>query len=245
VADATGTTVWRWDQAEPFGNNPADEDPDGNSVAFDLPLRLPGQRFDAETALHYNYFRDYDPSLGRYGKSDPIGLDGGMNTYVYGDDRPVERSDFLGLFSWAHHVHMTQNAARQECPRLLPGLPIMVAQVDYKKGSQDPIYAFIHAMRDGTAGQDAWQAHMQTINYIDAELQKCTEDGLANALHAEQDRHSRPHVGSQAWTGSASGRRRHLWGDTFGAAGGYFGQAEFATVQTLRRFNIMCPCVCK
>jgi hypothetical protein len=45
--------VWRWDHAEPFGNNPADEDPDANSVAFDLPLRLPGQRYDAETALHF------------------------------------------------------------------------------------------------------------------------------------------------------------------------------------------------
>jgi RHS repeat-associated protein len=79
VADATGTTVWRWDQAEPFGNNPADEDPDANSVAFDLPLRLPGQYFDKETNLHHNYFRDYDPGIGRYIQSDPIGLDGGIN----------------------------------------------------------------------------------------------------------------------------------------------------------------------
>jgi RHS repeat-associated protein len=80
VADATGTTVWRWDQAEPFGGNPANEDPDANSVAFDLPLRLPGQRYDAETGLHYNYFRDYDPSLGIYKQSDLIGLRGGLNT---------------------------------------------------------------------------------------------------------------------------------------------------------------------
>jgi len=73
VADATGTTVWRWDQAEPFGNNPADENPSGLG-AFDLLLRLPGQRYDKETGLHYNYFRDYDPSVGRYGESDPTGL---------------------------------------------------------------------------------------------------------------------------------------------------------------------------
>ena len=62
VADATGTTVWRWDQAEPFGANPVDEDPDANSVAFDLALRLPGQQYDEETGLHYNYYRDYDPA---------------------------------------------------------------------------------------------------------------------------------------------------------------------------------------
>lgn len=97
VADATGTTVWRWDQAEPFGNNPADEDPDANSVAFDLPLRLPGQYFDKETNLHYNYFRDYDTSTGRYVQSDPIGLEGGINTYGYASSDPLIRVDPTGL----------------------------------------------------------------------------------------------------------------------------------------------------
>jgi len=101
VADATGTTVWRWDQAEPFGNNPADEDPDGNSVAFDLPLRLPGQRYDKETALHYNYFRDYDPGLGRYAESDPIGLRGGVNTYAYVSNSPIIYVDVDGLLKWS------------------------------------------------------------------------------------------------------------------------------------------------
>jgi len=74
VADATGTTVWRWDQAEPFGADPADEDPDGNSVAFDLPLRLPGQRHDAETGLHYNGLRDYSADNGGFSQADPIGI---------------------------------------------------------------------------------------------------------------------------------------------------------------------------
>jgi len=97
VADATGTTVWRWDQAEPFGNNPADEDPDANSIAFDLPLRLPGQRYDAESGHHYNYFRDYDPSLGIYKQSDLIGLIGGLNTYAYGSADPLRRIDPYGL----------------------------------------------------------------------------------------------------------------------------------------------------
>jgi RHS repeat-associated protein len=91
--------VWRWDQAEPFGNNPANEDPDANSVVFDLPLRLPGQRYDKETGLHYNYFRDYDPSIGRYGQSDPIGLDGGINTYAYVLQHPLGISDPTGLIT--------------------------------------------------------------------------------------------------------------------------------------------------
>jgi RHS repeat-associated protein len=110
VADASGTTVWRWDQQEPFGNNPASEDPDANTVAFNLPLRLPGQRYDAETALHYNYFRDYDPSLGTYMQSDPIGLKGGLNTYAYVRAAPIRFRDVRGLAGcgpeggWEEHV---------------------------------------------------------------------------------------------------------------------------------------------
>ena len=95
VADSTGTTVWRWDQAEPFGNNPADENPSSLGV-FDLPLRLPGQRYDQETGLHYNYFRDYDPNLGRYGESDPIGLRGGINTYAYAHGQALTLTDPTG-----------------------------------------------------------------------------------------------------------------------------------------------------
>jgi RHS repeat-associated protein len=96
VANAAGTTVWRWDQAEAFGNNPADENPSGLG-AFDLPLRLPGQYYDKETNLHYNYYRDYDPSIGRYEESDPIGLKGGLNTYAYVGGDPLLGTDPLGL----------------------------------------------------------------------------------------------------------------------------------------------------
>jgi RHS repeat-associated protein len=96
VANAQGQTVWRWDQAEPFGVNPADENPSGLGV-FDLPLRLPGQYFDKETNLHYNYFRDYDPVIGRYAESDPIGLKGGLNTYLYVRSAPLLHRDFFGL----------------------------------------------------------------------------------------------------------------------------------------------------
>jgi len=90
--------VWRWDQQEPFGNNVADENPSGLG-AFDLPLRLPGQYFDRETNLYYNYFRDYDPSIGRYEQSDPIGLLAGLNTYAYVAGDPLRRIDTFGLLS--------------------------------------------------------------------------------------------------------------------------------------------------
>lgn len=95
VSDAAGTTVWKWDQQEPFGDSVPDENPSGLGT-FDLPLRLPGQRYDQETGLHYNYYRDYNPSLGRYGESDPIGLRGGINTYAYVWSIPLRLVDPLG-----------------------------------------------------------------------------------------------------------------------------------------------------
>jgi RHS repeat-associated protein len=95
VTNQSGQAVWRWDQQEPFGNSPPDENPSGLG-AFDLPLRLPGQYYDKETNLHYNYFRDYDPAIGRYPQSDPIGLLGGINTYAYVASSPLLYSDAEG-----------------------------------------------------------------------------------------------------------------------------------------------------
>ena len=60
-------------------------------------LRFPGQYYDAESGLHQNMYRDYDPSLGRYIQADPIGLAGRRNVYGYVKNRPLYFSDPLGL----------------------------------------------------------------------------------------------------------------------------------------------------
>jgi RHS repeat-associated protein len=63
-------------------------------------LRFPGQYFDAETGLHYNYFRDYKPEIGRYVEVDPIGIQRGKNhLYVYVQNNPVKFNDPLGLLT--------------------------------------------------------------------------------------------------------------------------------------------------
>jgi len=64
------------------------------TLGFDL--RLPGQYADAESNLHQNWHRDYDPALGRYMQADPIGLAGGTNLYGYAYANPVSYIDPTG-----------------------------------------------------------------------------------------------------------------------------------------------------
>ncbi|MFZ6765913.1 RHS repeat-associated core domain-containing protein [Undibacterium sp. Di26W] len=96
ITDANGNEVWRWDSA-PFGETVPNEQPTTATNKFTFNLRFPGQYFDAETNLHYNYYRDYDPQAGRYVESDPIGLRGGSNTYAYVKGDPVSNIDPKGL----------------------------------------------------------------------------------------------------------------------------------------------------
>ena len=103
ITNQANTTVWQW-QSDGFGKTAANEDPDGDGNPFAFNLRFAGQYYDVETGLHYNYFRDYDPSTGRYVQSDPIGLAGGLNTYGYVRGNPLKYVDALGLVTAVIHV---------------------------------------------------------------------------------------------------------------------------------------------
>jgi RHS repeat-associated protein len=91
VTNGAGNLVWDAER-RPFGETTL------KLQRIEIPLRFPGQYYDAETGLYYNYFRDYDPSTGRYIQSDPIGLAGGLNTYAYVGGNPLTRVDPDGRY---------------------------------------------------------------------------------------------------------------------------------------------------
>ena len=168
ATDSSTQIVWSASY-KPFGEAAVDEDPDGDGTEYSLNIRFPGQYYDAESGLHYNYFRDYDPGIGRYVESDPIGLDGGLNTFVYAGSNPLKHSDFFGLDS-------------EFCRRPFYPLPIPYARhcfVRYDDGSSSSFGP------DGAGSDPApewWPESCQATDgnqndeCVKREMNKCTGD---------------------------------------------------------------------
>jgi RHS repeat-associated protein len=97
LVKADGTAVWKAAYL-PYGQAQVQLGTVTNN------LRFPGQYFDPETGLHYNWHRFYDPETGRYLSADPIGLDGGMNLYNYTSNNPMNAIDPKGLFEFVNPV---------------------------------------------------------------------------------------------------------------------------------------------
>jgi len=91
-----GIIQWRWD-SDGYGASTPSQDPDGDGKYTSINLRFPGQYYDLESGLHYNWNRYYSPRLGRYLSPDPIGIEGGSNAYAYVDGNPLRYSDPNGL----------------------------------------------------------------------------------------------------------------------------------------------------
>ena len=94
--DADQTLIWRWD-SDAFRFRLPERDPDGDGFKLNMLIGMPGQYYDYESQMYYNWNRYYDRRSGRYVTSDPIGLDGGLNTYGYVGGNPLVRSDPTGL----------------------------------------------------------------------------------------------------------------------------------------------------
>jgi RHS repeat-associated protein len=87
--------AWQW-HPDGFGVGAPGQNPQGLGT-FVYNLRFPGQYYDQETGQYYNYMRDLDPQTGRYIESDPAGIHGGPNTYLYASANPISNVDPFGL----------------------------------------------------------------------------------------------------------------------------------------------------
>ncbi|MDQ4036944.1 MAG: type IV secretion protein Rhs, partial [Actinomycetota bacterium] len=108
MVNADGTLAWH--PRTTLWGMVIDRSTDGASC----PLRFPGQYFDPETQLNYNYHRYYDSTTGCYQTDDPIGLDGGIDTRSYVPN-PTVWLDPLGLMSCGNKL--TSRQARREAMR--------------------------------------------------------------------------------------------------------------------------------
>ncbi|WP_251358755.1 RHS repeat-associated core domain-containing protein [Kangiella sp. TOML190] len=208
LTDESGSTQWQGSY-DPYGNLTVQLD------NVSQKLRFPGQISDAETGMHYNYFRDYDPEIGRYLQSDPIGLNGGINTYGYVGANPVNFVDPLGLHSTdAHNLIIDvfgrgDNFTSNQISHMQAGSKFADS---FWLGNQEPYTSYIHAMTSSTF-PDKYKACLETKKYIEGKLknyEKFLKQGnefrayhsLGQALHPVMDNTSPAHVGFQPWNNS-------------------------------------------
>jgi len=118
-SDDQARMVWQW-EGEAFGDESARIDEQYVTAAESVNVRFPGQYFDSETGLHYNYFRDYEPSTGRYIEFDPIGLAGGTNPFIYVNANPLRFIDQDGLRYSPYEHGMDWDGNPVNLPQPLP-----------------------------------------------------------------------------------------------------------------------------
>ncbi|NKI94721.1 RHS repeat protein [Rhizobacter sp. SG703] len=184
IVDQNGGRRWRW-LAEPFGTSAPETNPDGLGE-FVFNLRFPGQYADVETGLFQNYFRTYDPSLGRYIQSDPVGLAGGWNTYAYAEGQPTAYVDPRGLaakcspwvaIGYGEDTFRSKDILEDWGPwKLVGGLHKLVKKVDEGEG----------ALLVCDYARQRFTVHMQ---YVDKNLifeRTCTECGKSWAERKNQ-----------------------------------------------------------
>ena len=97
LTDATQTVAWKAVYT-PFGEAVT------SIATVENPFRFPGQYYDSETGLHYNYYRYYNPPIGRYLTPDPIGLKSGINLFAYAANNPMRWIDPKGKRIWPYTV---------------------------------------------------------------------------------------------------------------------------------------------
>ena len=151
ATNAQGQITWQA-HSEAFGQTT----PDPNST-ITVNLRFPGQYYDEESGLHYNYFRDYDPATGRYVQSDPIGLEGRVNIYNYIGQNPFGKIDYFGLSEGDFERIHPPEGPEQKKPTCPPDdcrrkclQEIFNQSIDFFTVMVDPEFVRMHFMKSGS-----------------------------------------------------------------------------------------------
>jgi RHS repeat-associated protein len=169
VEDEAGTAAWRA-QVSPFGGaQPRSE------AGLQLDLRFPGHLLDPELSLHYNRFRYFDPTLGRYIQSDPWGLGGGYNVYAYRTN-PLATADVRGLGEEGHDAA----AKAKDDEEIPPGMT---------RKEYDDLKVEMKALADAAwkKMQEARDNDQRTVTLDDGTVLKVTDSGMGPCLSVVKD----------------------------------------------------------
>ena len=238
MTDASGAVVWSADY-KPFGEATMTVSTITNN------LRFPGQYYDAETDTYYNYFRVYNPAIGRYVESDPVGIGQGKNhLYIYVNSNSINFTDPIGLWFPQIHEKLTRNALnRVNCSKAADKIVNLNVAVD-KGDGQLPKNAFWHAMSNGEKNISnkvgditAWQAR------VDKGKTSCDENTIGEATHALQDYFAPAHNFFKPWRDRWWEYIPHILSD--GNESAESAMAENATGALLSGITERCPCLCK
>lgn len=213
LTDGNGSITWKATYT-PFGEAVA------SIQTVENPFRFPGQYYDQETGLHYNYHRYYDPKTGRYVTPDPIGLEGGINLWPYTANNPVNWMDPEGLLAFFWHFGITAVASWNAGYGVVDSLSLSwrTMGVDFASGSQGQNWEATrqHAMA-GRLPDGIRQTREQAIEATNAYVKESICSGnRPGAIHAAQDLATPGHAG-KPWSGFGFNWETlaHIFGDVF------------------------------
>jgi RHS repeat-associated protein len=154
--------MWRYDPDTYGSSGTAVNGNPAGLGTFVYNLRFPGQYFLSESGLSYNYFRTYDPAVGRYIESDPMGLAGGSYaTYSYVRNNPISNKDPLGLMC-------------------TPGIGCYTTPAESALAQSGNYLGYYQL---ACAGGDAYACFAQHVAANDSYLGQLATDRVLDALH--------------------------------------------------------------